>query len=87
MRHYAQTENPMCLSDAVTASELTNFARAQLRSILDRSGGVLYSGAVTLPPGPVYFGLNHGRNIDASHWVEISRRSGEWRLEAWLNGN
>ena len=56
------------MSEAVTVSQLTEFARAQLRSILHKSGEVLYSGAATLPPGEVYLlGLNPGGSPEHPH--------------------
>lgn len=40
-------------------------ARQDLRSVLSRSGNILYSGAETLCPGPVYLlGLNPGGDPD-----------------------
>ena len=45
----------------MNATQLAEAARKHLRSLLDKSGEVLYSGAASLKPGPIYFlGLNPG---------------------------
>ena len=50
--------------DTRVVEELAVFAREHLRSILDMSGEVLYSGAATLKPGQVYL-LGHNPGGDA----------------------
>ena len=78
------------------AQQIADFARQQLKSILHRSGRVLYSSAATLSPGTVYLlGLNPGGDPANPVFGTISdsltqlptRTENAFLDEAWLDKN
>src|SRR5687768_15314747 len=55
-------------------SKFVAFAGAHLKSILNRSGNILYSSVDTLRPGSIYFiGLNPGGDPRRLSWQTLRR--------------